>query len=176
MEVHRSCLSVPARDRAVPLVSPVLLSIVPHSKQKEATANLFGRNLLWRWDCEEGDGEMVCSLMQTVTGWSHAWWPVPSLCDPTLYLTSFPPFFLLSVLSFSCLYHPQPPNFFPPSQSVHREWLFSSHVTFCLNTIAGVCHWPIFLWKSVGFPGDGEWRHHFTFLCSCPPPSPLHCS
>lgn len=30
-----------------------------------------------------------------------------------------------------------------------------------------------FLWKSVGFQGDGEWRHHFTFLCSCP--SPLHC-
>lgn len=47
---------------------------------------------------------------------------------------------------------------------------------FCLNTIAGVCHWLIFLWKSVGFPGDGEWRHHFTFLRSCPPtPLPPLC-
>ncbi len=67
---------------------------------------------------------------------------------------------------------PFPTSFFSfPSHSEHREWCFGSHVTFCLSTIAGVCHWPIFLWKSVGFPGDGEWRHHFS--AAAPLPSAL---
>lgn len=46
-----------------------------------------------------------------------------------------------------------------------------------LNTIAGVCHWLVFLWKSVGFPGDGERWLHFTLLRSwlpTHPPPPAH--
>lgn len=101
-----------------------------------------------------------------------------SLISTTIYFTSlyFSPFLSLP-LYFSPLYHPPPPQLlfflFFPSHPVHRERCFGSHVTFCPDTIAGVCHWPMFLWKSVGFPGDREWRHHFTFLCSClPPPLP----
>lgn len=103
-----------------------------------------------------------------------------SLISTTIYFTSlyFSPFLSLP-LYFSPLYHPPPPQLlfflFFPSHPVHRERCFGSHVTFCPDTIAGVCHWPMFLWKSVGFPGDREWRHHFTFLCSCLPPPPPFC-
>lgn len=78
------------------------------------------------------------------------------------------------------LYHPSTqkrhPSFFIlfSSLSVYREWCLGSHVTFCLNTIAGVCHWPFFFERALvsRVTGNGG----TTSLFSPAAPSRLRCS
>lgn len=55
-------------------------------------------------------------------------------------------------------------------QSIKREWCVGSHVILsehncrCLSLAVF-----LFFERGVGFPGDGEWPHHFTFLHICLP-------
>ena len=86
--------------------------------------------------------------------------------------------FFTSLLSL--LFHPSTPKHLPLlfflflSLSVWREWCLCSHVTFCLNTIAGVCHWPVFFERALvsRVTGNGGTASLFSPAA----PSPLHCS
>lgn len=59
--------------------------------------------------------------------------------------------------------------------SIKREWCFASHVILSEHNCR-CFSLAVFLFfeRGVGFPGDGEWPHHFTFLHICLP-SPFRC-
>lgn len=59
--------------------------------------------------------------------------------------------------------------------SIKREWCFASHVILSEHNCR-CFSLAVFLFfeRGVGFPGDGEWPHHFTFLHICLP-SPFPC-
>lgn len=59
--------------------------------------------------------------------------------------------------------------------SIKREWCFAGHVILSENN-CWCFSLAVFLFfeRGVGFPGDGEWPHHFTFLHICLP-SPFPC-
>lgn len=87
------------------------------------------------------------------------WWSFSRYrCD--IYLSNFS-FSSLSVFSFSPIWF----------LNIKREWCFAGHVILpehnCRCFSLAVF---LFFERGVGFPGDGEWPHHFTFLHICPPP------
>lgn len=63
-------------------------------------------------------------------------------------------------------------SFFPPIWflSIKREWCFVGHVILSEHNCR-CFSLAVFLFfeRGVGFPGDGEWPHHFTFLHICLP-------
>lgn len=102
---------------------------------------------------------------------------VHSSVRSTILWVSFPFSPCLFILGPLSPLHPETPSFFFilfPSLSVYREWCLGSHVTFCLNTIAGVCHWPFFFERGLvsRVTGNGG----TTSLFSPAAPSRLRCS
>lgn len=102
---------------------------------------------------------------------------VHSSVRSTILWVSFPFSPCLFILGPLSPLHPETPSFFFilfPSLSVYWEWCLGSHVTFCLNTIAGVCHWPFFFERALvsRVTGNGG----TTSLFSPAAPSRLRCS
>lgn len=70
-----------------------------------------------RCDCWEDEVEIVCSFMQTITGWHLAWWPLPRICDSqlslnTIYFSSFSFFSSFFPGLLFTTVQPQTPSFF----------------------------------------------------------------
>lgn len=166
-------MSVPAGDRAVPLVSHCGAQ---HCSRNRLQPNCLVESCCADWTVRKMRGKyFVPSCRQLRDGVRPCdLFPASVTQLKSLYFTSFSLLFFIFPLSITV--HP-PTSFlfslFPP-HSVHREWRFGSHVTFCLNTIAGVCHWPFFFERALVSRVTGNGGTTSLFSAAAPPlPSAL---